>query len=282
MPAGQNPGLKRLDNVSVYQYKTALSKGFKRKKAPQEPLFYFRARRNSIGKRLSIDIEGIVVIVGNYGSGKTEVSINLAIDRKRAGADVQIADLDLVNPYFRTREVKALLTSMGIRVVLPPAPLLHADLPILSPAVSGMIRNPGELAILDVGGDDVGATVLASLRESFQVNRDRSTSLHVIQVVNRFRPFTETIQGCVKIRQEIEKAAGLEITGWIGNANLMEETNSDHIYQGYTFCMDLSAATGIPLMSITVPSPIKDSIDVNRFECPVLLIERRLTMPWTR
>ncbi len=253
------------------------------KRGPGRSLFFVSGRgKKRIGRRLGIDLDGIAVIVGNYGSGKSEVSINLAIDRKRAGLEVQIADLDLVNPYFRTREVRDLLSGMGIRVVLPPAPLLQADLPILSPAVAGMIRNPGDVAILDVGGDDVGATVLAALGDSFKANRDGSTPLHVIQVVNRFRPFTETVSGCDKIRQEIEQAAGIEITGWIGNTNLMEETNSEHIYQGYAFCRDLAAATGIPLLSITVPSSIQGSVDMNRFDCPVLVIERRLTTPWTR
>ena len=91
---------------------------------------------------MEIDLTGIVVIVGNYGSGKTEVCINLAVHRKRAGIEVRIADLDLVNPYFRTREAKAPLANLGIEVVLPPEQYLQADLPILSALVSGMIRKP--------------------------------------------------------------------------------------------------------------------------------------------
>ena len=93
---------------------------------------------------------GTVVIVGNYGSGKTEVAINLAIDRKRSGVDVRLADLDLVNPYFRSREMREPLNQMGIDVVLPAEKLIHADLPILSPEVSGAIGNPRGMTILDV------------------------------------------------------------------------------------------------------------------------------------
>ena len=102
---------------------------------------------------MDIDLEGIVIIVGNYGSGKTEVAVNLAMARKKAGIDVRVADLDLVNPYFRTREARAVLARKGIEVVLPPEKYLSADLPIVSPAVSGMIRRPSRLSILDVGGD---------------------------------------------------------------------------------------------------------------------------------
>ena len=112
---------------------------------------------------MDISLSGIVVIVGNYGSGKTEVSINLAVHCKRKGLDVRIADLDLVNPYFRTREARKALETFGIEVVLPPQEYLQADLPILSPTIAGMIRQPDGLVILDIGGDDAGAMVLAAL-----------------------------------------------------------------------------------------------------------------------
>ena len=127
-----------------------------------------------------IDLSGIVIIAGNYGSGKTEVSINLAVERKRAGLAVRIADLDLVNPYFRTREAKDTLASLGIEVVLPPEEYLQADLPILSPLVAGMIRQPEQLTLLDVGGNDVGARVLAALGDVI-----KGQSVQMLQVVNQ-------------------------------------------------------------------------------------------------
>ena len=148
------------------------------------------------------ELKGIVAIVGNYGSGKTEVSINLAVNRKRSGWEVRIVDLDLVNPYFRTREARGPLSAMGIDVVLPPENLLQADLPVLSPAVAGLIRQPAQMKILDVGGEDVGARVLATLADSL-----RNTHLHMLQVVNPFRPFTDTVAGCLKIRDKIESVS---------------------------------------------------------------------------
>ena len=119
----------------------------------------------------TIDLDGVVVIVGNYGSGKTEVAVNLALHHRRGGKDVQIADLDLINPYFRTREARVPLRKLGIEVVLPPERYLHADLPILSPAVAGMLRQTGRLTLLDVGGNDAGATVLASLSHVLRERR---------------------------------------------------------------------------------------------------------------
>ena len=147
---------------------------------------------------MEINLTGIVIIVGNYGSGKTEVAINLAVHQKRAGLDVRIADLDLVNPYFRTREAKDSLSELGINVVLPSDEFLQADLPVLSPLVAGMIREPGELSLLDVGGNDAGATVLASLEDILQ-----NKPVTMLQVVNPLRPFTNTVEGCLKVRSEM-------------------------------------------------------------------------------
>ena len=226
---------------------------------------------------MDINLTGIVVVVGNYGSGKTEVSINLAVQRKRAGVDVRIADLDLVNPYFRTREAKGPLAEMGIEMVLPPEQYLQADLPILSPLVAGMIRRPAELTLLDVGGDDVGATVLATLADAFK-NRPR----RVLQVVNPLRPFTETIEGCLKVREEIEQAAKLAVDGIIGNANLIDETSADDIYDGHEFVKRLSEQSGLALEFITVARKLLPSVDVRRFSCPVLPIERQLVPPWQK
>jgi MinD-like ATPase involved in chromosome partitioning or flagellar assembly len=226
---------------------------------------------------VDINLTGIVVVVGNYGSGKTEVSINLAVQRKLAGVDVRIADLDLVNPYFRTREAKGPLSEMGIEVVLPPDQYLQADLPILSPLVAGMIRRSAELTLLDVGGDDVGATVLATLEDAFK-NRPR----RVLQVVNPLRPFTETIEGCLKVREEIEQAAKLAVDGIIGNANLIDETSADDIYDGHEFVKRLSEQSGLALEFITVARKLLPSVDVRRFSCPVLPIERQLVPPWQK
>jgi hypothetical protein len=226
---------------------------------------------------VEINLTGIVAIVGNYGSGKTEVSINLAVHRKRAGVEVRIADLDLVNPYFRTREAKGPLSEMGIEVVLPPDQYLQADLPILSPSVAGMIRQPSQLTLLDVGGDDVGATVLATLEDAF-----RNKSMRVLQVVNPLRPFTESIEGCLKIRAEIERAAKLAVDGVIGNANLIDETTTEDIDKGYDFVKALSDESGLPLEFITVTRQLLPSVDTRRFSCPILAIERQLVPPWQK
>jgi hypothetical protein len=224
---------------------------------------------------LEISLNGIVVIVGNYGSGKTEVAINLAVNRKRSGLDVRIADLDLVNPYFRTREARKALEALGIEVVLPPQEYMQADLPILSPTIAGMIRQPDGLVLLDVGGDDAGATVLAALGDAFS-----GVDVHMLQVVNPMRPQTATVEGCLKMKDEIEAAAQLTISGLIGNANLIDETGTQEIYEGHDFLQKLSAACGLPLAFITVAQELMAGIEIERFSCPILTIVRQLVPPW--
>jgi len=224
---------------------------------------------------LQIDLRGIVVVVGNYGSGKTEVSINLAVHAKKAGLEVRIADLDLVNPYFRTREAEQMLTGFGVSVILPAREYLQADLPILPPAVAGMIRRPDGLTILDVGGDDAGATVLASLAEAF-----KGKKVHMLMVVNPRRPATNTVAGCMKMRKQIEEASRMTITGLIGNANLIDETGPEDIYDGYEFVRTLSSESGLSLSFITVDRMLLPAIDLTKLDCPVLPIVRQLVPPW--
>ncbi len=224
-----------------------------------------------------IGVKGIVIIVGNYGSGKTETAVNLALNRQKAGLDVSIVDLDLVNPYFRTREARDVLTRQGVNVVLPDEKYMHADLPILSPKVAGIIKNTSDLTILDAGGDDVGVTVLAALANSLA-----GQTVQMLQVVNPYRPFTETIEGCMKIKEEIEFSSKLKVTGWVSNANLIDDTTPHDIYNGYDLVQALALQTGIPVEFITASAELMDDLDLNRFDCPVLPIERKLAPPWRR
>ena len=224
---------------------------------------------------MDIDLGGIVIVTGNYGSGKTEVSVNLAVEQKASGIDVRLADLDLVNPYFRSREARHPLRDLGIEVILPHERYMAADLPILVPEVAGAIREQAAMVIIDTGGDNVGATVLAALAD-----RLRNVSPNMLQVVNPFRPFTDTIAGCKKIKTEIETAAKIKMTGIVGNANLIDDTHAEHIYAGYDFVLEYARECGLKLEFVTVPEIMKSEIDIWRFECPVLYIKRQLVPPW--
>lgn len=226
---------------------------------------------------LDINLKGVVVIVGNYGSGKTEVAVNLGIKRKGDGIDVLLADLDLVNPYFRTREARQHLSTEGIEIILPPRKYLNADLPILSPKVGGLIRNPATLSILDAGGDGVGTIVLAALADMF---KDRPVEM--LQVINPFRPFTADVNGCLAMRDRIEAASRLKVTGLIGNAHLLDDTTAEDVLQGYQLVTDVSATSGLPIAFITAAAGLVDPVRSAGVTCPVLSIERQMTMPWMK
>jgi MinD-like ATPase involved in chromosome partitioning or flagellar assembly len=222
-----------------------------------------------------INLKGIIIIVGNYGSGKTEVTLNLAAYAKKNGVDVSVADLDLVNPYFRTREALKFLSGLGIKSILPEEKYLKADLPILTPKVAGILRNPSQLTILDAGGDDAGATVLGAL-----TNHLTGKKIKMLQVVNNYRPFTGDIKGCLKIREQIEKTSRLKMTGIIGNSNLMEQTETNDIYKGYEFVKTLADKSGLTLEFITSPTDLLSKIKPKSFSCPILSIKRELNFPW--
>jgi energy-coupling factor transporter ATP-binding protein EcfA2 len=237
--------------------------------------FWYLNNNFFIGNALKINLNGIVIIVGNYGSGKTEAAVNLAIVRKQAGLDVRLADLDLVNPYFRSREARIALAELGIEIVLPPAEYMNADLPILSPAVAGMLRAPSDLALVDAGGDDAGVMVIAALQDAL---RQRKVSM--VQVINPFRPFTENVKGCIKVKEEIEATSKLRVTGIVSNANLIDDTTPEIIYKGYELIQDLSEKTGLKVEFITAETSLVPELDLKKFDCPVLPIERYLVPPW--
>lgn len=224
-----------------------------------------------------LPVATIVGFVGNYGSGKTEVAVNYAEQLADQGHQVNIADLDIVNPYFRCREALGPLEERGIRVVVPRGANMHAELPILLPEVRGLLSRSGEVSILDVGGDDVGARALAHLATDFPA----PGGYQLWQVVNRQRPFTDSVQGCLRMREQIEQSSRLEITGLVANNHLMDETDAELIEQGYAFAREVAEAAQLPLKLVVVPRHLSEQVDLGTEPPPVLVIDRQMTPPWT-
>ncbi len=219
--------------------------------------------------------ERIVMIIGAYGSGKTEVAVNLALTLARAGRKVQLADLDLVNPYFRSRERRALLEEQGVRVVVPPGEQAQADLPIVLPEIRGMLQPPdGTVTIFDVGGDDVGARVISSLRPSIP------DGYALWQVLNARRPFTDTVAGCLKMRDALEGATRLRVTGFVANTHLIEETTPDAVLEGWRVAQAASEQAGIPVRLLAVMASLADDPLFAAVSTPRLRLERRMLPPW--
>jgi hypothetical protein len=221
---------------------------------------------------------GLMMIVGNYGSGKTEVAVNLAIQEKKSGADVLLADLDIVNPYFRCREAQDLMRAHGVKVVMPPGSQQYADLPIIVPEIKGMLESdqrPNQFSLFDVGGDPVGATLLSSFNN---ILANRSYSL--LQVINARRPFTDTVEGCIEMKNGIETSSRLNVSGFIINTHLVTETTPDVILEGYELGRKVSKKTGLPIEFVTAMGELADTPEVMAIPEPIFRLERIMLPPW--
>ena len=221
-----------------------------------------------------------VMLVGDYGSGKTEVAVNLALRLAADASDrgqVAIADLDLVNPYFRSREAVVPLQQAGLRVVMPRGGHQYADLPILLPEVKGLLQEHGTLSILDVGGDEVGSRVLAALAPAMDPSR------HGLWfVVNANRPFTDTADGCLRAIRRIENTTGLRVTGLVSNTHLMEQTTAQMVLQGVALCHEVAAGLPAPLKLVAVMEQLADQLDIDALSDPLLIMRRVMVPPWLR
>lgn len=187
----------------------------------------------------------IVIVCGHYGTGKTNVAVNLAASAAKRGRRVCIADLDIVNPYFRSADNKEELTALGVRCIVPQFANTNVDIPSL-PAELGSIFCGDELCIIDVGGDD-GAVALA-------VYRDRiiAAGYDMLYVYNACRPLITETEDAVNSLREIEALSGLSVTGIVNNTNLGKETTVQTVADGERKCAALSAATGIPICAVSV------------------------------
>lgn len=175
------------------------------------------------------------VFVGHYGSGKTEAAVNFAIKNK---VDV-IADLDTVNPYFRTNDAKKTLEDFDIKVISPYYAGTNVDIPALPPEVYSVFAGD-KVSVLDVGGDDDGAAVLGRFNEYF----DRDDT-EVYFVINVYRPETDSVDKIMQMISDVEVASRLKVTALVNNSNLMAETKREHVLFGEKIVKNVSEKTGI-------------------------------------
>ncbi len=216
----------------------------------------------------------LVIVVGNFGSGKTEVSVNLALHLAESHP-VQIVDLDIVNPYFRCREAREEMEAHGIKVIYPKGEFHSADLPIILPEMKASATIDEGFIIFDVGGDDLGARVLSSLADLL-VARPYS----MLQVINTSRPFTRDVEGCLKMKAEIETASRLKVTGFIANSHLMDQTEAATIEAGLQVAREAAEATGLTLEFGTIDPGLYTGLKDTKTNIPLLPIERRMLPPW--
>ncbi|MBN2804660.1 MAG: ATP-binding protein [Deltaproteobacteria bacterium] len=217
------------------------------------------------------------IFVGAYGSGKTEICVNIASRLAMEGKIVNLADLDIANPYFRSREVQNYLRQNGVNPVVPGGDVQFSDLPVILPQISGMLKPSGEdYSIFDVGGDTTGAKVLASIKDG--INGD---DYNLFQVVNTNRPFTSTVEGCIKMQQMLQDTSGLKVSGFIFNSHLMDFTDENVIIDALEIATQLVNITNIEITYFSLMETLMN-IDkiVQHINYPLLLLQRKMLPPW--
>lgn len=198
----------------------------------------------------------IKVIIGHYGSGKTEFAVNYAMQLKKLKDKVAIADLDIVNPYFRSREKAEMLEGEGIQVISG-ARGHHAnlDIPMISAGVLAPLQDETCEVILDVGGDSVGAKVLARYRAFFKEGK-----YDMFAVINANRTETADLQGAIKHIKSIEATVGAPVTGLINNTHMLRETSVEDVLRGQALVEDLSKELNIPVKYVSVLEKVAQSL----------------------
>lgn len=190
----------------------------------------------------------ITLFAGHYGSGKTNIAVNYALALHAQGKPVQIADLDIVNPYFRTKDSAAELEAAGIRLISPAYANSNVDLPALPQEVYGLVQNQSIYAIMDIGGDERGALALGRYRPYILAEND----YEMVFVANFYRPLTRTAEEALDVMREIEAAGGIPFTAIVNNSNLGEETTAEAVQATEAEAEKLSALTGLPLLFTSV------------------------------
>ncbi|HNX38055.1 MAG TPA: hypothetical protein PL124_07945 [Candidatus Cloacimonadota bacterium] len=182
----------------------------------------------------------LYIVIGAYGSGKSEYSIHLAQKLKSDGLDVVLVDMDVVNPYFRSREVRDEFATLGIEVVAPDGAFSHADLPMISPRIMGMIENRDKTVILDVGGDPAGCRTLGRFEERI---KERGYQMQL--VVNTMRPFTSSTAEILQMKDGLEFTSRLKVTELVCNTNLMEFTDQNVLEEGIAITQSVADLAGL-------------------------------------
>ena len=213
----------------------------------------------------------VKILLGEFGSGKTELALNYALAMRNQGMDTAIVDIDLVKPYFRTRENSLMLQKHGVLLVAPEKKLAQSDLPIPPRDLMRVLYQSQYQVIMDVGGGE-SAIVLGQMHEQLQ-----ESTYQAMMVVNTRRPFTSDAPGIVNTLQRIEKVSRLTISGLISNTNLAGETTCDHIYEGLKIAEIAGAQLQLPILWVVAPDWLAENIQV---DYPLFTLKPYTQYPW--
>ncbi len=199
-----------------------------------------------------LNYKRLTIISGHYGSGKTNIAVNIAKKIAERKSKVALADLDIVNPYFRSKDSQKELEEKGIRLICSLYANSNVDIPALPQEIYALTDDKSLTAVLDIGGDDRGALVLGRLADAIKEEND----YEMLMVVNKFRPETKNADLAIEIMREIEVASKIKFTGIINNSNLGVETDENCILSSLSYAEEIAQKTGIPVVMTTVSEDI--------------------------
>ncbi len=214
------------------------------------------------------------IVTGHYGSGKTEFSVNYTFRLAEAGKKTAIVDLDIVNPYFRSRELEPQFNAKGVRVISSSVKGLSGDLPALSPEIYTVLQDTSYEVVLDVGGDKVGATALGRYHEYF----DREP-YDMLFVINANRHLTSTPEEAVRYLRAIETGSRQKVTALVNNTHLCSETRLEDIVRGQELAEKVSSMTGLPVKYIAAERKFADLLPAG-MQGEIFPIDIHMKKPW--
>lgn len=198
----------------------------------------------------------LTLFAGHYGSGKTNIAVNYAMLLANEGKKVCVADLDIVNPYFRTKDSEQELAEKGITLICSQYANTNVDLPAIPAESYRLVQDKSCFGVIDIGGDDRGAYALGRFAEAIKAEGDYRMAF----VLNRYRPLTSTVADTVEIMREIEAACGMKFDCIVNNSNIGSETTADIVLESVSFAEELSEATGLPIWLHTAEQSVAEKL----------------------
>lgn len=218
----------------------------------------------------------IRVFTGHFGSGKTEISINYALNLAKQGKKVSLVDIDIVNPYFCIRDMKDELEAQGVKVISANPHFSNAELMVVPPEVISVFNDKSSEVVIDVGGDDIGAVVLGQYNRFF-----KEEPYDMYFVVNNNRPLTADSQGVEEYIKAIQASSRLKVSYFISNTNLSYETTEEHILKGDKEVKELSKKLNIPYRYAVCRRDLVDKVK-DKVQAEVMAIDIYMKTPWMK
>ncbi len=198
----------------------------------------------------------ITLFAGHYGSGKTNISVNYALELKKTHEKVVIADLDIVNPYFRSKDSEKYLESKGIHLISSEYANSNVDVPAMPSEAYSIIDNKNAAAVIDVGGDDRGALAMGRYAPAIL----EENNYEMLFVINKYRPLTRNCSSTLAVMREIETACGMKFTAIVNNSNLGDETDEKTVLDSVNYAEEVSKESGLPIKMTTVKYELYDTL----------------------